>query len=147
MNTTDDGPGRASAEPIEPDPLRTVARKRLEARREFSSHLTAYLVINAFLVGTWAVTGAGYFRPGWVIGAWGASLALHAWELFARRAITEADIDAEVPATEPTPALRAGWVRPTTPRSMHPSAIVRTDGSSLAAERRNRRFVTGSVVK
>ena len=75
---------------------RDRARRRLEARREFTSHLVAYVVINAFLVGIWVTTGAGYFWPVWVLGGWGVGLVLHAWDTFARRPITEADIDEEM---------------------------------------------------
>jgi uncharacterized membrane protein YecN with MAPEG domain len=75
---------------------REQARKQLQNRRDFASHVVAYIVINAFLVGIWALTGAGYFWPAWVLGAWGAGLVLHAWDAFVRRPITEADIDAEI---------------------------------------------------
>jgi hypothetical protein len=75
---------------------RAEARKRVQARRDFSAHLVTYLVVNAFLVMIWAVTGAGYFWPIWVIGPWGVGLALHAWDTFVRKPITEADIDAEL---------------------------------------------------
>jgi hypothetical protein len=75
---------------------RERARKRLQSRRDFGSHLVAYVVINAFLVGVWAFTGAGYFWPAWVLGGWGAGLVLHAWDAFVRRPITEADVDAEL---------------------------------------------------
>jgi len=68
---------------------REAARRRVQARRDFGGHLVAYVVINTFLVLVWAVTGAGYFWPVWVI-------ALHAWDVFLRRAVTEADIDAEL---------------------------------------------------
>ena len=44
----------------------------------------------------WALTGAGYFWPVWVLGGWGVGLVLHAWEAFVRRAVTDADIEAEV---------------------------------------------------
>ena len=37
---------------------RERARERLQARRDFGSHVVAYVVINAFLVGVWAFTGA-----------------------------------------------------------------------------------------
>jgi hypothetical protein len=82
--------GSASASP------RQQARERLQTRRDFGSHLIAYIVINAFLVGAWALTGGGYFWPAWVMAGWGAGLVLHAWEAFVRRPITEADIDAEL---------------------------------------------------
>ena len=42
------------------------------------------------------MTGAGYFWPVWLLGCWGAGLALHARDAFIRRPITEADIDAEM---------------------------------------------------
>ena len=75
---------------------REAARQRLQVRRDFSAHLVAYVVVNAFLIGIWAITGAGYFWPAWVLGSWGIGLALHVWETFLRRPITDADIDAEV---------------------------------------------------
>jgi hypothetical protein len=75
---------------------REQARKQLQERRDFGSHVVAYVVINAFLIVVWAITGAGYFWPAWVLAGWGAGLVLHAWEVFVRRPITEADIDAEL---------------------------------------------------
>jgi hypothetical protein len=75
---------------------RQQARKRLQARRDLGAHAVSYVVVNAFLIMVWAVTGAGYFWPVWVIGAWGAGLALHAWDTFLRKPVTEADVDAEL---------------------------------------------------
>ena len=75
---------------------RERARQRVQARRDFASHVVAYIVINAFLVGAWALTGGGYFWPAWVLAGWGAGLALHAWDVFVRRPITDADVDAEL---------------------------------------------------
>lgn len=75
---------------------REQARKRVTARRDFTSHVVAYVVVNGFLVGMWALTGGGYFWPAWVIGAWGIGLVLHAWDAFFRRPVTEEDVDAEL---------------------------------------------------
>lgn len=75
---------------------REAARRRLESRQGFSAHLVAYIVVNAFFAGIWAVTGMGYFWPAWVLGGWGIGLVLHAWDAFIKRPITEAEIDAEV---------------------------------------------------
>jgi hypothetical protein len=75
---------------------RAEARKRVEARREFGSHVVVYVVINAFLIAIWAFTGAGYFWPVWVLAGWGAGLVLHAWDTFVRRPISEADVEAEL---------------------------------------------------
>jgi hypothetical protein len=38
--------------------------------------VVAYLVINAFLIAIWAMSGFGYFWPGWARGGWGALLLL-----------------------------------------------------------------------
>jgi hypothetical protein len=75
---------------------RDQARKRLQERRDFGSHLVAYVVVNTSLIVVWAMTGAGYFWPAWVLAGWGAGLVLHAWEVFFRRPVTEADIDEEL---------------------------------------------------
>ena len=75
---------------------REAARQRIQSRRDFGSHLAAYVVVNAFLVVVWAITGGGYFWPIWVIGGWGIGLVLHAWDVFWRKPVTEADIDAEM---------------------------------------------------
>ena len=75
------------------------ARARAVRKRKFRGDLVAYLVINAFLVGVWAVTGFGYFWPGWVLGAWGVFLVLDAWDVFYRREVTEEDIEREMDKT------------------------------------------------
>jgi hypothetical protein len=72
------------------------ARKRVTDRRDFGSHVVAYVVVNTFLVFVWAFTGAGYFWPAWVLGAWGIGLVLHAWDVFLRRPVTDADVEAEL---------------------------------------------------
>lgn len=78
------------------DDVRTEARKRLQKQRDFSAHLVAYVVVNAMLIGIWAVTGAGYFWPIWVLLGWGVGLVLNAWDVYFRRPITEADVDRAV---------------------------------------------------
>jgi hypothetical protein len=57
--------------------------------------LIAYVVFNAFLVGVWAMTGGGYFWPGWVIGTWGAGMVMAVWA-YTRGPVTDADIDHEL---------------------------------------------------
>lgn len=75
---------------------RDLARKRVEKKHKFRGDVVAYVVINSFLIGTWAVTGRGYFWPGWILGAWAMFLLLDAWNIFYRQPITEADIDDEL---------------------------------------------------
>jgi 2TM domain len=77
------------------------ARRRVTERRDFGAHLVAYLVVNAGLILIWAVTGAGYFWPAWVLGSWGIGLVLHGWDAFLRRPVTDADIEAELRRQHP----------------------------------------------
>lgn len=77
-------------------PAHEQARRRLEKKRKYRGDLVAYVVINVFLIGTWAATGFGYFWPGWVLAGWGVVLLLDAWNLYYRRPITEDDIEREL---------------------------------------------------
>jgi 2TM domain len=72
------------------------ARRRVERRRKFHADLVAYALINAFLIVVWAVSGFGYFWPGWVLGGWGVLLLLDAWNTFHRRPVTESDVEEEL---------------------------------------------------
>jgi hypothetical protein len=78
-----------------PVDVRVEARKRLEKKRGLQGGAVAYVVVNAFLVGVWWVTGAGYFWPGWVLAGWGIGMVLGLWD-YLRRPVTEADVDDEV---------------------------------------------------
>lgn len=78
------------------DEARRLARKRVQAKRDLVSHAVAYVVVNSFLVFVWAVTGQGYFWPGWVLAGWGIGLVLNVWEVYGRKPVTEADIDKEL---------------------------------------------------
>ncbi len=44
----------------------------------FRTHLTVYLVVNAFLIAVWAASGGGYFWPIWPILGWGIGVWSHA---------------------------------------------------------------------
>jgi hypothetical protein len=72
------------------------ARARAIRKRKFRGDLIGYLVINAFLVVIWAVSGFGYFWPAWVLAGWGVFLVLDGWELFYRGEVTEEDIQREM---------------------------------------------------
>lgn len=76
---------------------RDEARKILEEKkRGWQSAMVAYVVVNAFLVGIWAMTGGGYFWPAWPLGGWGLAMVLSFWDIYVRKPITEEDIDAEL---------------------------------------------------
>jgi hypothetical protein len=84
------------------DDLRTAARRRLQRKREFTEHLTAYLVVNTVFVAVWAVIAltAGWWFPWPVfpIAFWGIGLVMHAWAVFgpASRPIGEDEVAREM---------------------------------------------------
>ena len=76
---------------------RDAAIKRIKYKRDFKTHVVSYVVVNLFLVGVWAVSGGGYFWPGWVMAGWGIGLVLHGWQTYrGERPITEEDIQREM---------------------------------------------------
>jgi hypothetical protein len=77
------------------DGPREQARRRVEKRRNLQTGFVAYVVVNAFLVAVWALTGGGYFWPAWVIGGWGVGMVLASWD-YLRGPVTEADVDREL---------------------------------------------------
>ena len=78
------------------DERREAAIHRVKAKRAFTQNCITYVVVNAFLVGIWAVSGRGTFWPIWVMLGWGIGLALHGYNVYGRRGITEADIQKEM---------------------------------------------------
>ena len=86
-------PPRVDATPEERS--RIAARKRVEKRRGLEGALIAYVIVNAGLIAIWALTGGGYFWPGWVMGLWGIGMVMGLWD-YQRKPVTEADVDVEV---------------------------------------------------
>ncbi len=76
--------------------LRKEAKKRVAKRRDLGAHLVTYVVINAMLVGIWAISGGGYFWPAWVLLGWGVGVVLNVWDVYFRKPITEHDIQREM---------------------------------------------------
>ena len=78
------------------DDLRKQAIKRVSKRRDLGAHIVTYCVVNAMLVGIWAISGGGYFWPAWVLLGWGVGLVLNVWDVYFRRPVTEHDIQQEI---------------------------------------------------
>jgi len=76
--------------------VRKEAIDRLKNKRGFYQNVVAYVVVNAFLVLVWALSGAGYFWPIWVMAGWGIGVVLHAWTVFGQKPITEEQIQKEM---------------------------------------------------
>jgi 2TM domain len=71
--------------PHNDEELRQAAIASIKRKRDFTQHLVSYVVVNALLVGIWAISGAGYFWPAWVIGGWGIGVVFHGWDTYGRR--------------------------------------------------------------
>jgi hypothetical protein len=77
--------------------LRKQAIASLKKKQNFRTSLVAYVIVNAFLVGIWALSDAGTFWPIWVIGGWGLGLAFQAYDAYGRRStVSESDISEEM---------------------------------------------------
>ena len=77
------------------DELRDQAIQSLKKKRDFRTHLVMYVVVNAFLIGIWAVTDGGFFWPIFVLGGWGIGLIGNAWDVYGRKPISDAEIARE----------------------------------------------------
>ena len=51
--------------------LRDQAVATVKRKQAFQQMLSSYVIVNAFLIVIWAVSGAGYFWPVWPILGWG----------------------------------------------------------------------------
>lgn len=75
---------------------RDDAIKRLKAKRAFRGNVASYVLVNIFLVGIWAATGAGFFWPVFTILGWGIGIATHAWQVYGQKGISEDDVAREI---------------------------------------------------
>jgi hypothetical protein len=92
MSTVEHSP---SSSPDVPD-VRAQAIDRLKKRQDFRAHLLVYTLVNAIVWVTWALTGVGFPWPVFVSAFWGVGVIMNAYDVYARRPITEADIRREV---------------------------------------------------
>ena len=58
------------------------ARKRVKKKREFYSHLVAYLLVNTVLVVIWLLTWRGYMWFLWPLCIWGVFVLWNFIEVF-----------------------------------------------------------------
>lgn len=60
------------------DQVYALAKKRVQARRDFAIHLIVYLGVNAMLISLWLfVTGRGFPWFVFPLGGWGIGLVSH----------------------------------------------------------------------
>ncbi len=79
------------------DPLRTAAVTRLKKKREFTSDVIAYVVVNGFLIALWAIaTPDAMFWPVFPLLGWGIGLVFHAFDTFSKPTFSEERIRREM---------------------------------------------------
>ena len=66
------------------DELRERAIRQLRKKKEFGAHVLAYLLVNGFLIAIWAMTGGGFFWPGFVLLGWGIGVFFNAWDVYSK---------------------------------------------------------------
>lgn len=97
----------ASTEINQPGTQHDRALQRVKRRRDFTTHLFAYVLVNLLLWGIWtvaALTGHTSFPwPIWVTFGWGIGIAFNAWDVYFRRPITEDDVRREMERLGPPP--------------------------------------------
>jgi hypothetical protein len=77
--------------------LRDQAVAAVKRKHAFKQMLASYVIVNAFLIVIWAVSGAGYFWPVWVLGGWGLGVAFTAYKAYGpREAITDDEVAHEM---------------------------------------------------
>ena len=75
---------------------REMAIKRLQNRRDFWTHVTAYAVVNGVIVVLWLVlSGGGLFWPMFPLLGWGIGLFFHGVDVY-RRPLSEDRIRQEM---------------------------------------------------
>lgn len=62
---------------IDYEAIRKRVEKRVKARQEWVSHLTAYIIVNIGVWGIWFITGAGFPWPMFVTLGWGIGMGIH----------------------------------------------------------------------
>jgi|WetSurMetagenome_2_1015567.scaffolds.fasta_scaffold105839_1 hypothetical protein len=71
------------ANPLSEAEIYQVARKRVEEKKGFYTHLASYVVVNAMLVIIWAITNPGYPWFIWPLAGWGIGVIFHFLGVFA----------------------------------------------------------------
>jgi uncharacterized ion transporter superfamily protein YfcC len=78
--------------------LRDRAVRQLKKKHDFRAHLLVYVLVNAFVVVIWAVTGSGFFWPVFLMAAWGIGLVMNAWDVYRSQDPSEEQIRREMDA-------------------------------------------------
>lgn len=78
------------------DDPRTAAIARLKGKQHLTYKAVSFAVLTAFFVAIWAISGAGYFWPAWIMLGFAFALAGELWSFYGKKSITEDDIQREM---------------------------------------------------
>jgi 2TM domain len=82
---------------------------QLQRWRDFISHVTAYLVVNAIFIALWAISGRSFFWPAFPLIGWGVGLSFQHFSEVLRGPITDEQVQRRLnPRSPSTPPERAG---------------------------------------
>ncbi len=87
---------RPELAPATSDQRRDLAIKRIREKNGFKVHLVVYLLVNAALITVWAVSGAGFFWPIFIMAFWGIGLVMNGYAAYRGDVITEEQIEREM---------------------------------------------------
>ena len=65
---------------------------QLQRWRDFISHVTAYVVVNAVFIVIWAISGGGFFWPVFPLVGWGIGLSFQHFGEVIRGPITDEQV-------------------------------------------------------
>jgi hypothetical protein len=69
-----------TTETLETD-LRSIAARRVRAKREFYMHASTYVIVNLALAGVWLLTGGSYPWFLWPMIGWGVGVLFHGFAI------------------------------------------------------------------
>ena len=65
---------------------------QMQRWRDWSAHVTAYVVMNIIFLSAWAIGGKGYFWPAWPLVGWAAGISFQHFYAVIRRPIGVVDV-------------------------------------------------------
>jgi hypothetical protein len=90
-----------STSPVDADPVRARAVRRLHQKMGVQAHVLVYLLVNLTqVIVWWAYTPDQFFWPLWSILGWGIGLIFHIWAVYSVSNLNEARIAQEMSRIE-----------------------------------------------